>query len=106
MVTMCSDINKFLLIFCDTFMKIMVVKYFFLSSNFTESFLNKVLNFVGNDFLDFFYFRFFHVSLLENHSHRFSTGSIARFTQNFPENQHFLPPDTHTFVCVLRGKKF
>ena len=24
-------------------------------------------------------------------------------TQNFPKNQRFLPPDTHTFVCVSRG---
>ena len=25
-------------------------------------------------------------------------------TQNFPKNQHFLPPDTHTYVCVSGGK--
>ena len=24
---------------------------------------------------------------------------------NFPENEHFLPSDTHTYVCVLGGKK-
>ena len=24
---------------------------------------------------------------------------------NFLKNQHFLPPDTHTYVCVLGGKK-
>ena len=26
-------------------------------------------------------------------------------TQNFPKNQHFLPPDMHTYVCVSWGKK-
>ena len=26
-------------------------------------------------------------------------------TQSFPKNEHFLPPDTHTYVCVWRGKK-
>ena len=26
-------------------------------------------------------------------------------SQNFPKNQHFLPPDTHTFMCVSGGKK-
>ena len=26
-------------------------------------------------------------------------------TQNFPKNQHFLPPDTHTYVCESGGKK-
>ena len=25
--------------------------------------------------------------------------------QNFPKNQHFLLPDTHTYVCVSGGKK-
>ena len=25
-------------------------------------------------------------------------------TQNFPENQHFLPLDTHTYVCLSEGK--
>ena len=25
---------------------------------------------------------------------------------NFPENEHFLPPDTHTYVCVSGGKKY
>ena len=24
---------------------------------------------------------------------------------NFSENQHFLPPDTHTYVCVSGGNK-
>ena len=23
----------------------------------------------------------------------------------FPKNKHFLPPDTHTYVCVSGGKK-
>ena len=91
--------------FCNTLMKMQVVQCFLLSSTFTESFLNKVLNFVRNDFLDFFDFCFFHASFLENGSHRFSTGSFARLKQNFPENQHFLPPDTHIFVCILRSKK-
>ena len=26
-------------------------------------------------------------------------------TPNFPKNEHFLPPDTHTYVCVSGGKK-
>ena len=26
-------------------------------------------------------------------------------TQNFPKDQPFLPPDTHTHVCVSGGKK-
>ena len=26
-------------------------------------------------------------------------------TSNFPKNEHFLPPDTHTYVCVSGGKK-
>ena len=26
-------------------------------------------------------------------------------TPNFPENKHFLPPDTQTYVCVSGGKK-
>ena len=25
--------------------------------------------------------------------------------QNFPKNEHFLPPDTHTFMCVSGGIK-
>ena len=25
---------------------------------------------------------------------------------NFPQRYHFLPPDTHTYVCVLGGKKW
>ena len=25
--------------------------------------------------------------------------------QDFPKNQHFLPPDTYTYVCVSGGKK-
>ena len=24
---------------------------------------------------------------------------------NFPKNEHFLPPDTHTYICVSGGKK-
>ena len=24
---------------------------------------------------------------------------------NFPKNEHFLPPGTHTYVCVSEGKK-
>ena len=26
-------------------------------------------------------------------------------TPNFPKNERFLPPDTHTYVCVSGGKK-
>ena len=26
-------------------------------------------------------------------------------TPNFPKNKQFLPPDTHTYVCVSRGTK-
>ena len=26
-------------------------------------------------------------------------------TQNFPKNEHFLPPDTHTYLCVSGDKK-
>ena len=26
--------------------------------------------------------------------------------QNFPKDQNFLPPDTHTYLCVSEGKKF
>ena len=26
-------------------------------------------------------------------------------TPNFPKNEHFLPPDTHTYVWVSEGKK-
>ena len=26
-------------------------------------------------------------------------------TPNFPKNEHFLPPDTHTYVCVIGRKK-
>ena len=25
---------------------------------------------------------------------------------NFPKNEYFLPPDTHTYVCVSGGKKY
>ena len=25
--------------------------------------------------------------------------------QNVPKNEHFLSPDTHTYVCVSEGKK-
>ena len=28
-----------------------------------------------------------------------------RSTPNFPENEHFLPPDANTYVCVSEGKK-
>ena len=27
-------------------------------------------------------------------------------TPNFPKNQHFLPPDTHTHVCLSAGNKY
>ena len=27
-------------------------------------------------------------------------------TQNFPKKQHFLKPDTHTYLCVSGGKKY
>ena len=34
------------------------------------------------------------------------TGVIRKqSTPNFPENKHFLPPDTQTYVCVSGGKK-
>ena len=26
-------------------------------------------------------------------------------TSNFPKNEHFLPPDTHTYLCISGGKK-
>ena len=26
-------------------------------------------------------------------------------TPNFPENEHFLSPDTHLYVCVSEGEK-
>ena len=26
-------------------------------------------------------------------------------TRNFPKNEHLLPPDTQTYVCVSGGKK-
>ena len=31
--------------------------------------------------------------------------SRKQSTPKFPKNQHFLPPDTHTCVCVSGGKK-
>ena len=31
--------------------------------------------------------------------------SRKRSMPKFPENKHFLPPDTHTYVCVSGGKK-
>ena len=31
--------------------------------------------------------------------------SRKQSTPNFPEKEHFLPPDTHTYVCVWVGKK-
>ena len=27
-------------------------------------------------------------------------------TSKFPKNKHFLPPDTHTYVCISGGKKY
>ena len=36
----------------------------------------------------------------------FKTGvSRKQSTPNFPKNEHLLPPDTHTYVCVSGGKK-
>ena len=34
-------------------------------------------------------------------------GRISRkqSTPNFPKNEHFLPPDTHKYVCVAGDKK-
>ena len=34
-------------------------------------------------------------------------GRISRrvLQENFRKNEHFLPPDTHTCLCVSRGKK-
>ena len=31
--------------------------------------------------------------------------SRKQSTPNFPKNEHFLPLDTHTYVCVSGGKK-
>ena len=31
--------------------------------------------------------------------------SRKQSTPNFPKNEHFLPPDTHTYVCVTGAKK-
>ena len=31
--------------------------------------------------------------------------SRKQSTSNFPKNEHFLLPDTHTYVCVSGGKK-
>ena len=31
--------------------------------------------------------------------------STKQSTPNFPKNKHFLLPDTHTYVCISRGKK-
>ena len=31
--------------------------------------------------------------------------SRKQSTPNFPKNEHFLLPDTHTYVCVSGGKK-
>ena len=31
--------------------------------------------------------------------------SRKQSTPNFPKNERFLPPDTHTYVCVSGGKK-
>ena len=36
---------------------------------------------------------------------KFDLGSLVCI-QNFPKKQHFLPPDTHTYVCVSGCKKF
>ena len=36
----------------------------------------------------------------------FKTGvSRKQSTPKLPKNKHFLPPDTHTYVCVLGSKK-
>ena len=32
-------------------------------------------------------------------------GSRKQCTSNFPQNRHFLPPDTHTHVCISENKK-
>ena len=36
-----------------------------------------------------------------------SQSSVSRKQRkpHFPKNEHFLPPDTHTYMCVSRGKK-
>ena len=31
--------------------------------------------------------------------------SRKQSTSNFPKNKHFLPPDTHTYVCLSGDKK-
>ena len=31
--------------------------------------------------------------------------SRKQSTPNFPKNEHFVPPDMHTYVCVSGGKK-
>ena len=31
--------------------------------------------------------------------------SRKQSTPNFPKSKHFLPPDTHTYVCISGGKK-
>ena len=31
--------------------------------------------------------------------------SRKQSTSNFPKNEHFLPPDTHTYMCVSGDKK-
>ena len=37
---------------------------------------------------------------------RIKTGVSRKQTRsNFPKNERFLPPDTHTYVCVSGGKK-
>ena len=41
-----------------------------------------------------------------NNSSNLKTGvSRKQSTTNFPKNKHFLPPDTHTYVCVSGGNK-
>ena len=44
------------------------------------------------------------LSLLNHKFHTLQLG-IKMCTQNFPKNQHFLPPDTHTNVYASGGKK-
>ena len=47
-------------------------------------------------------------NLLENNSsvirHK-GESSRKQSTPNFPKNEHFLPPDTQTYVCLSGGKK-
>ena len=48
------------------------------------------------------------MALLEsfNHKANYVSGVTRKqSTPNFPKNQQFLAPDTHTYVCVSGGKK-